>query len=275
MNKKKYILLGILLLIIICIILVLYNNKNIKVTNIEYINENIPNSFNNFSMLQISDLHNEEFGNNQEGLINKVKDINPDIVVITGDLIDSKKYDLNVALDFIKGIKEIPIYFVSGNHESWSNKYDEIKETLIKENVIVLDNEIDIIKVDDQSIEIVGISDSNFQNELNFNFEDILKDLSNDENFQILLSHRPEYFEEYVKNNYDLVLSGHAHGGQVNIPFIGGLIAPDQGLFPEYDSGLFKEDNTTMYVSRGLGNSVIPIRINNNPEIVNLILKNS
>ena len=91
----------------------------------------------------------------------------------------------------------------------------------------------------------------------------------------ILLSHRPELFESYVSCNIDLVLSGHAHGGQFRLPFIGGLIAPDQGIFPKYDAGLFTNGSTNMIVSRGLGNSIIPIRFNNRPEVIVIELLNT
>ncbi|MBQ6936698.1 MAG: metallophosphoesterase, partial [Clostridia bacterium] len=101
--------------------------------------------------------------------------------------------------------------------------------------------------------------------------EEIVEAINNldDENcFSILLSHHPELFPEYSSTNVDLVFSGHAHGGQFRLPFIGGIIAPEQGLFPEFDAGVFNENNTTMVVSRGLGNSIIPVRINNSPEVV-------
>ena len=92
--------------------------------------------------------------------------------------------------------------------------------------------------------------------------------LDEEDGYTILLSHRPELFEVYAENNIDLIFSGHAHGGQFRIPFVGGLIAPNQGLFPKYDAGIYEEGNTTMVVSRGIGNSIVPFRINNRPEIV-------
>ncbi len=274
MKRRKIIFIILAFLFVLFVLVVLYNNTNIKITNINYINDKIPNNFNDFNIVQISDLHNEEFSDNNKDLIKEIGLLEPEIIAITGDLIDSKKYNLDIISELIKNIKDIaPIYFVSGNHEAWSN-YNSLKELLIEENVIILENEMDIIKIDDELIEIHGIEDPAFYTG---DSEDVIKSnleyYQENDNFKILLSHRPELFEVYVEYDFDLVLSGHAHGGQVRIPFIGGLVAPDQGLLPKYDAGLFEKDNTTMYVSRGLGNSVIPLRVNNNPEIVNIILK--
>jgi predicted MPP superfamily phosphohydrolase len=95
-----------------------------------------------------------------------------------------------------------------------------------------------------------------------------LDELISEEEFTLLLSHRPEMFDTYVEKDVDLVFSGHAHGGQFRIPFVGGVFAPNQGLFPKYDSGIYSEGNTTMVVSRGIGNSAFPFRINNRPEVI-------
>ena len=122
-------------------------------------------------------------------------------------------------------------------------------------------------------VSLIGIDDPNFSNDngssvgISMLPEDI-RNLVSTDSFTILLSHRPEYFSQYVSADFDLVFSGHAHGGQFRLPFIGGLVAPNQGLFPKYDAGLFKESNTNMIVSRGIGNSIIPLRFNNRPEIV-------
>jgi predicted MPP superfamily phosphohydrolase len=206
--------------------------------------------------------------------------LNPDIIVITGDLIDMRKFDLNKAMEFIKEAAKIaPIYYVSGNHEAWSGRYIEIKENLIKNNVYIIDDSADYIFRENSKIQIMGLKDPDFQTssyiegtkteKLKFK----IHELSQNDNFKILLSHRPELFDIYSKNNIDIIFSGHAHGGQFRIPFIGGLIAPDQGLFPKYTSGQYNDGNSSMFVSRGLGNSIIPVRIFNSPEIVFVTLK--
>ncbi|OTX91087.1 phosphoesterase [Bacillus wiedmannii] len=223
----------------------------------------------------MSDLHNKKFGDNQETLIQKVKSINPDIIAITGDLIDSKSYDAEVSLELIRGlVKEYPIYFVTGNHEKWSGKYNDLEKELKQHHVIVLKNEHVTIQKGEHKITLLGIDDPEFvtgnRDEGNVVKDEIIKakfEMQPD-TYNVLLSHRPEFLTEYADEQIDLVLSGHAHGGQVRLPFIGGLVAPNQGVLPTYTAGLYEKQNTSMVVSRGLGNSIIPQRIFNRPELV-------
>ena len=269
LNKKV-----IIFLILLSVIgFVLYQNNIIEKTYIEYSSGRVPEAFNGYKVVHISDLHNKRFGKNQEKLLKKIEEASPDIIVITGDLIDRRKYNLEVALSFVKGAVDIaPVYYVSGNHEAWSGKYEEIKDELISLNVQVLDDEKISIHRKDEFIDIIGLKDPDFHT--SNDLEDQLMNLSEENNFQILLSHRPELINLYSKEKIDLIFSGHAHGGQFRLPFIGGIIAPDQGLFPEYTSGLYVKDKSTLIVSRGLGNSIIPLRLFNQPEIIVLTIKN-
>lgn len=274
------------LLILLIIIIVggagfcYFENNNIVVTKFEYKNSKVPQEFDNFSIVQISDLHNKEFGQDQKNLIDKVKGISPDIIVITGDLIDRRRYDLETAMEFVNQAVQIaPVYYVSGNHEAWSGKYEKIKEQLISVGVNVLEDDCTEINRGESIISLLGASDpdfltSNYIDGTNLsNMVSTLEKWKDKDEFKILLSHRPELLDLYAANNMDMVFTGHAHGGQFRIPFVGGLVAPDQGLFPKYDSGEYVQDNTTMYVSRGLGNSIIPVRIFNRPEIIQVTLK--
>lgn len=277
-TKKKLLLAAAFIFGIICFCI--WQNNSIVIKNSKYINAKIPNSFKDFTIAHVSDLHNKEFGKNQVKLLNKLKSVSPDIIVITGDLIDRRKFDLDIAITFIKGAVEIaPVYYVPGNHEAWSGKYASIKEKLMANGVIVLDNTAFELKKGDDSIQILGLSDPDFLTSDYLDGTDnreILKQLkiwSSSESFKILLSHRPELFNLYFENNMDLIFTGHAHGGQFRIPGIGGLVAPDQGFFPKYASGSYNKGMSTMFVSRGLGNSIIPIRIFNRPEIVVVSLK--
>lgn len=273
-HKKKTMII-ILIIFIVFTFFFTFQNNNIVVSNYIYKNEVIPDVFNDFKIAHISDLHNKMFGKEQSRLLKELEELEPDIIVITGDLVDRRKYNLENALIFIKGAKIIaPVYYVSGNHEAWSNKYSDIKDNLETEGVYVLDNSLLEIRKEGEVIEILGLSDPDFLTDFysegtnTSELEKHLNELNKSSNFKILLSHRPELFDIYVSNNIDLIFSGHAHGGQVRLPFIGGIIAPDQGFFPVYTSGSYKQGLSTMYVSRGLGNSIVPIRLFNRPEIL-------
>lgn len=259
----------------------LWQNNDITVTEIDYYNDKIPDGFNGYSIIHISDLHNKSFGKNQEYLLKKVRIAEPDIIVITGDLVDRRKYNLDIAMKFIDGAMKIaPVYYVSGNHEAWSKDYKNISQRLLDYGVKILDDNKVALKEGKYEIEILGLSDPDFLTSNYLEGTDLsklkeeLSKLSDDSLFQILLSHRPELFDLYADANIDLIFSGHAHGGQFRIPFIGGLVAPDQGLFPKYTSGAYVQNQSTLIVSRGLGNSIIPVRIFNRPEIIKVTLKN-
>ncbi|MEK4573111.1 MULTISPECIES: metallophosphoesterase [Bacillus] len=275
MNKKtKRIILIIGILVGISIFLYLQNNL-ISITEVKITSSKIPSSFKGYKILQISDLHNKKFGDNQDVLIQKVKSINPDIIAITGDLIDSKSYDAEISMQVIRElVKEYPVYFVTGNHEKWSGKYNSLEKKLKKQHVTVLRNEHVIIQKEGHEINLLGIDDPEF-NTGDIDEGSIVKDAivkakieTQPDRYNVLLSHRPEFLEAYADEQVDLVLSGHAHGGQVRLPFIGGLVAPNQGILPKYTAGLYEQQNTSMIVSRGLGNSIIPQRVFNRPEIV-------
>jgi len=257
-------------------------NNSIVVTPSDFVSEKIPDAFDGFRIVQISDLHNKLFGEDQENLLEKVRSEAPDIILITGDLIDRRKYDLQKAMVFIRGAVNIaPVYYVSGNHEAWSGHYETIKNSLLAAGVSVLDNSEIELKLGEDSIHLLGLADPDFLTTRYSEgtdaslLKEILKEWSiNDtEKFNILLSHRPELFDVYFDANIDLVFSGHAHGGQIRLPFIGALIAPDQGFFPKYTSGRYTESKTTMFVSRGLGNSIVPQRLFNRPEIIAVTLR--
>lgn len=266
-----------LVILILIIIFIQVQNNSIVITNIDYRNNKIPSVFDGYKILQISDLHNKEFGKNQSKLIEKTKDINPDIIVITGDLVDSRRTNIDTSIKYVEeAIKIAPIYYVNGNHEARIENYNELEEKLIKTGVIILSNDSELIEKEGNSIKLIGINDPSF-NPTNYIDDDGGHSISekldslasdNSKDFTMLLAHRPENINIYANNNIDLVFSGHAHGGQVRLPFIGGLIAPNQGVLPKYTSGIYLEKNISMVVSRGLGNSIIPIRVFNRPEMV-------
>ena len=279
LNKKIVLIVSVL--VILCIgIWTLWGNTALEVNEYEIVSDRIPEAFSGFRIAQVSDLHNAEFGEGNEKLIELLSQTDPDMIVITGDLIDSRHTDIEIALEFARqAIKLAPVYYVSGNHEARMREYEDLKMGLAEAGVIVLEDQKVQITREGESISILGIDDPSFQEDYLFGdavsvTSSALSEIQNEsDRYTVLLAHRPELFETYVDAGVDLVFSGHAHGGQFRLPFVGGLVAPNQGFFPEYDAGLFSEGSTTMIVSRGVGNSIIPIRFNNRPEIVVAELK--
>lgn len=276
MKKKKIIFLTIIVTIILASsTYFFFENSTLEKTTYEILNDKVNSEL---KIAQISDFHNTRLNRLKEKIINELKSENPDVIMITGDIIDSRREDIDVSLNFIKKIKDIaPIYYVNGNHEIRINNYDELKEGLISNEVNVLENKASIFNKDDTTINIIGINDPSYVHDNYIDDKDIvnkvLDDITYDSNlYTILLSHRPELFDTYKEKNIDLVLTGHAHGGQIRL-FNKGLVAPNQGLFPKYTSGIFLCNNTSMITSRGIGNSVLPFRINNNPELVIIKIK--
>ena len=277
MNHKKknaIILVAVSIAFVAIVIWIAWGNSALMVNEIKITNDKIPQSFEGFRIAQVSDLHNAELGKDNNKLIEKLNECEPDIIVLTGDLIDSNHTNLEVALSFArKAVKIAPCYFVTGNHEAWvGSQYEELKTSLENAGVTVLQDEAIELNYGDECIQLIGLNDPDFSERDSFLSESILEtklsEINISNGFTILLSHRPEYFNVYQNKNIDLVLSGHAHGGQFRLPFLGGVIAPNQGFFPKYDAGIYTENGTTMIVSRGIGNSIIPVRINNRPEIV-------
>ncbi|WP_432358206.1 metallophosphoesterase [Sporosarcina sp. UB5] len=275
---------GIILFIIIVLLVGIYlykDNTTIGVTFIEIEASGLPKSFNNYRIVQLSDIHDSNFGDNNSDLVSKVKLLSPDVIFITGDFIDRNRYDLEQSLEIVKQLHGVaPFYYVTGNHEISTNDQSRIKNELTALGVHVLTNEsLTIDSAQGDKFVIGGIEDplSSNLDEKEYVEQVIDKTFKDapDELYKILLSHRPEQFDVYADRQIDLVFSGHAHGGQIRIPGIGGLIAPGQGWFPKYSSGVHEMDRTTMIVNRGLGNSIVPIRVFNRPEIVAVTLKSS
>lgn len=268
--KKRKIFVTLIILLLVIVWVVIFNSMP-EMNKIIISGADIPSEFEGFRVAQVSDLHNCELGEDNKRLFGLLEKADADIVAITGDFIDAFKTDTKIALDFAeKSVQIAPTYFVTGNHEAGVAEYESFKADLEAIGVRVLENEGVTLEKSGEKISLIGISDPAFLKENPV--ESVITELL-DGNYTILLAHRPELFESYVKTGVDLVFTGHAHGGQFRIPFVGGVIAPGQGFFPKLDGGLYKKDNTQMIVSRGIGNSIIPFRINNRPEIVVAELK--
>lgn len=256
-----------------------WENKALVTTEIVVNDSRIPSSFSGFRIVQVSDLHNATFGKENKNLVKAVIDAKPDIIVLTGDMVDTKRRDIDVVLSFAEEITPTaPVYFVTGNHDVKVLGREYLLEGLEKRGVVVLRNEKVELERNGEKITLMGIDDPKFLDDFmkdddKTNTKNAIKSLmGDDENYKILLAHRAEMIDVFAQTGVNLVFSGHAHGGQIRISGKGGILAPGQGWFPKYDAGLYEKENTKMIVSRGLGNSTFPFRINNRPEIVVAVL---
>ena len=273
-TKKRAVLLAVCIALVLLIVWTVWGNSALEVNTYSIVSNRLPNSFSGFRIAQVSDLHNAQMGDGNEKLLAMLRESEPDIIVITGDLVDSRSTDIGVALRSAEDATKIaPSYYVTGNHEARIAEYEDLKTGLESAGVVVLENQRIELERNGETIMLIGVDDPSFQTDYLMGdsatvMSDALNRLVGNDAYTILLSHRPELFVTYVASGVDLVFSGHAHGGQFRLPFIGGLAAPNQGLFPKYDSGLYTQGNTNMLVSRGIGNSIVPIRFNNRPEII-------
>ena len=279
MVKKKYLSVILAILFSVLVLWTIWGNVTVGVTHYSVTSKQLPDSFDGFKIAVVSDLHNARFGRDNSQIVRKIEEEHPDIIAITGDLVDANRTDIETAITLVHKLMQLaPCYYVTGNHEAWIGKqFSVLEEMLLAENVQILHDEVIRLERDGQTIQLAGLDDPDFTERDTVVQQSLLQTKLNQmnlsEEYCILLSHRPETFEAYVEENIDLVLSGHAHGGQFRLPFIGGIVAPDQGLFPKYTAGKYIRNNTTMIVSRGVGNSIISVRFNNRPEILVIELK--
>lgn len=286
-NRKKYIKSVLVLLIVIALLLFCsYQNRHLETTYYTYKAEQLGADLEGYRIVQISDLHNVKFGKNNQKLVDRIRECEPDMIVLTGDLVDSNHTNVDRAVQFVDEIVKIcPVYYVTGNHEYWLEKseYDELMDGLVSAGVVILDNQVVEISRGDAKFRLVGLDDRSLadgtleallsdesirNNQAEQKEETADNEDSGEKELTVVLAHEPQYLARYAGTGVDLVLSGHAHGGQFRLPFVGGIVAPDQGFLPEYTAGEYYMNGTEMIVSRGLGNSVIPVRLFNYPEIV-------
>lgn len=275
-KRKRWIVLAALCALLACLIpYLLWANAALTVSHVEL--DLLPGE-GSFTIAQVSDLHNAEFGGGNRELLAILEEAEPDLIAITGDLIDSRRTDPAPALAFLEGAVELaPVCYVTGNHEFRAyDAYQDLKSQMEELGVIVLENESMVLE--EVPLRVIGLDDPSFgvRSDPSATPEQILQGAltalapqAGEEDLRtVLLAHRPEYVELYAQHGADLVLSGHAHGGQVRLPGVGGLYAPGQGFLPAYTSGLYQIGETSLVVSRGLGNSLFPLRVNNRPEVV-------
>lgn len=214
----------------------------------------------------LSDLHNCFYGGfDQSGLLKRINKENPDIVIFGGDVVDQyggTKYALKIMGDTVK---KYPCYYTAGNHEGSRDDNKDFHQQVKNLGITVLEGKNSQITVKNQNINIAGIVNANYYK------EKTISDLSNSDTYNILIMHEPQQINSVIDSGFDLILSGHAHGGQWRLPFIleQGLYSPDQGIFPDYTNGIFQYENTTHIISKGLAKPLRMIfvpRIYNHPE---------
>lgn len=261
--KKSKVRILLLIAIVLFGIYIAWENLTVGLTRYTFAEPDLPSTFDGFRVAHVSDLHNS---NLWKQVIDLLESSNPDIICITGDLVDFSHTNVERALDFAaKAVKIAPCYYITGNHELVLD--GAVREQLLRDleeiGVTVLHNREVVLDSDGEQISLYGASWGSLS----------YMGSESSAHYRILLAHAPEDFPSYATAGFDLVLSGHVHGGQFRIPLIGGVYGPGQGLFPKYDSGIYSDGETDMVLSRGIGNSVIPIRILNQPEVILIQLK--
>ncbi|WP_157950075.1 metallophosphoesterase [Vallitalea okinawensis] len=266
-NKK--VILGIIILFLLAISIFLYTSNN-WIENTRYIISS-PKIEDPITVVHLSDLHGKQFGENNSRLMKNIVKENPDIIVFTGDLIDAvRNENIEESVEFLQQVSQFaPIYYIRGNHEFNSSRYQEIMNKLneVKGELYILDGDYINITLKEQKISILGLDRDK---------EGVMEKFLSEDGYKIILDHYSENFLENANLSQldcDLVLTGHAHGGQWRLPIIGGVYSPGQGINPKYYQGMFEANGSTQIISRGLGNSIFPLRLFNRPEVITIVIE--
>jgi len=269
MKKRKYIFS--IVLFLVCILAFAFD---VRLKTVTY-NVKSPKIDSKIKLSLVTDLHSCYYGKNQKKLLNKIEKYQPDVVLLCGDIFDDVLDDNNAKVFVDALAQKYKTYYVSGNHEWWSKRMDNMFDYLTDKGIVVLRGNTDVIKIGENKISVSGIDDPevNVYDSAYPAWEKQLKEVgekAEEDIFNLLLAHRPENAEKYFQYDFDAVLSGHAHGGQFGIPFIlNGLYAPNQGFFPKLAGGMYDFDGRKLIVSRGLSRESTRIpRIFNRPELV-------
>ena len=276
-RRRSHRLLKFLIFCAFCAVFFWWSNHSLQTERFTFASSHLPDGFDGCVIVQLSDLHGAEFGENNKDLIDQVRRLNPDYIFLTGDLQDQYRQtprSYSVALG--RTFTEIaPTYFVTGNHEWAFTDVQDLKRELREAGVTVLTNECATLSRNGDSILLAGIDDPN-----GFADQKTPEALAEEvraaapDAFWMLLAHRNNYFEkEYSYLGADLVISGHGHGGLIRLPFTDGLVSVERSFFPSYTAGFYHANDSDLFVSRGLGNSGRTFRLFNRPEIVVLTLE--
>ncbi len=266
--------------VLIFLIYFIWGNVTIKIKYLKVESKGLPPAFSGLKIAHVSDVHNTKKWGKTEKILSALKEERVDAIFLTGDLIDSRLTDEKVGLAFAENLQKIAqVYFVLGNHEARLKDLDKIIQKLKSFGVIVLINSSVEIEKQGDKITILGVADPVLHAKYRSGEEKaemqkaLLKTVKGVNGYTVLLSHRPEHFDLYESKGINLIFAGHAHGGQIQLPFIGGVYAPAQGIFPKFDKGIFEKNNTKMILSGGVGNGFFATRIFNRPEVLIIELK--
>lgn len=268
------------------ILLFLYAGTNrLQVTRYEVRLDGLPVELEGLRIVHISDLHGKRFGPRNEQLARVIAGLKPDLILVSGDMLNSRGGGENAFIDLLQSLEGIcPVYCALGNHEQIvreltdRERYDDFTGRLRAAGAILLDNERAAPPGGRTGLAVYGFTaalryySAGSTAALPAGYLEEKLGRPSPEELTILLAHNPKYFEAYARWGADLVFSGHVHGGVVRLPFLGGLLSPDLSFFPPYDAGLYTSGTAVMHVSRGLGNSVIPFRLFNRPDVSLLVL---
>lgn len=266
-NKRKKMTVYAILISAIVILIIFASNDKLTVRNYEIeshkIKEHVRIAF-------VADLHSCYYGEGQAGLLSCIEKQQPDVILFGGDIVDDVLPYENAVIVLKALAEKYPCYYVSGNHEYWSGNIDTIKQMILGYGIDILEGQSEIVRINEQRINICGVDDPEIGEHTYI--EQILNTAGQSDPalFTIFMAHRPEYIDTYLQYDFDLILSGHAHGGQWRIPgIINGLLSPNQGFFPKYAGGIYKFNDKTFIVSRGLAKETTRIpRVFNPPELV-------
>ncbi len=263
-----------IIVLLLVIIALLFVDSSVRIVTNEYevSFSNLPAEFDGYRIVQVSDLHARRFGEGNRRLIEAVLSADPDIIAVTGDLIDSDDQG-ETAREILTALSPIaPTYYVTGNHEWDSGGLDELWDIIEESGVVSLRNEYVLLNEGGASVVLAGAEDPGGPRDMETPEELVsaIRRLEGDDSFIIMLNHRNDRLERYAALGVQLVISGHAHGGLIRLPFTDGLIGPGRELFPDYTEGVYTSGDTVMVVSSGFGG---PVRFLNNPEVAVTVLR--
>lgn len=272
-RRSKYLWGGAAVLCLLAVPVCRWQNDGLMLTRYTAALPGLPEELEGLTLVQVSDLHSKRMGEGQEVLLNTISQAKPDVILLTGDLVDGRQPELEPALELARGTAALaPTYYVTGNHETSLPRktLEQIENGLEAEGVVLLDNRTEELSLPGGgTMVLTGLCDDNLG-------DGTLERLSvswPENAVTVLLAHEPQYIENYAASGVDLAFCGHAHGGQIRLPLVGGLFAPGQGVLPKYTAGIYQLGETQMVVSRGIGGSLFPQRVWNRPEVVAVTLK--